>query len=235
MRDLVLLHGFTQTAASWRPIAARARERYRLHVPDLRGHGAASTRRPVTFPAVVEDVASLTRGGFALAGYSMGSRLALAVALAHPDRVERLVLIGASPGLADPHERSERRRADEALALQIERDGVEAFAQRWEAQPLFAGQPPDVVRAAREDRLRNTALGLAAALRGLGTGVMAPLWDRLGELSPPVFLVVGERDERFRAVNERMAAAIPRAELHVIARAGHAPHLERPAEVAALL
>lgn len=235
VRDLILLHGFTQTGASWRPVAAQAAERYRVHAPDLRGHGAASERRPVSFEAVVEDVAGLLPGAFVLGGYSMGGRIALAAALAHPARVERLVLVGTSPGLAEERERAERRRADEKLARELERDGVEPFAARWGAQELFAGQPPEVARAAHEDRLRNTAPGLAAALRGLGTGVMAPLWERLGELHMPVIVIAGERDTKFRAVGEEMAARVPHAQMRVLAGAGHAAHLERPVEVAALL
>ena len=61
-----------------------------------------------------------------------------------------------------------------------------------------------------------------AALRGLGTGVMPPLWERLGELAMPVDLVVGQRDEKFRAIAERMAERIPAARVHVVAAAGHA-------------
>ncbi len=233
--DLVALHGFTQTGASWRPVAERAGERYRLHAPDLRGHGSASGRRPVSFDALVADVVAVVPGRFSLAGYSMGGRIALVVALAHPERVERLVLVGASPGLADASEREARRRADEALAQELERDGLEAFAQRWGAQALFAGQPAEVSRAAHDDRLRSTAAGLAAALRGLGTGVMPSLWDRLGELRMPVVLAAGERDAKFRTMAERMAERVVDAELRVIEGAGHAAHLERPGAVAELL
>jgi pimeloyl-ACP methyl ester carboxylesterase len=100
---------------------------------------------------------------------------------------------------------------------------------------LFAGQDEPVAAAAHADRLRNTAPGLAAALRGLGTGVMPPLWDRLGELAMPVTLVVGERDDRFRGIAERMAGAIRECRVEVIAGAGHAVQLERPEAVAALI
>ena len=137
-------------------------------------------------------------------GYSMGGRLALALALRTPERVRRLVLVSASPGLADADERAARRRADEALADRIEAIGVEAFAREWAAQPLFAGQPARVAAAAHADRLRRTAAEHAAQLRGLGTGVMPPLWERLGELAMPVTLVVGERDAKFRAIAGRM-------------------------------
>jgi 2-succinyl-6-hydroxy-2,4-cyclohexadiene-1-carboxylate synthase len=233
--DLVLLHGFTQTGASWRSVAAEVGERYRVLAPDLRGHGTASGRRPASFDAVVEDVAGLVAGPFTLGGYSMGGRLALATALSHSGRVERLVLLGASPGIADPAQRMARRRADEALAAELEREGLEPFARRWAAQPLFAGQPPAVVAAAHEDRLRSTPEGLAAALRGLGTGVMASLWDRLEELTMPVALLAGERDPKFRAIATEMAPRLHDASVHVVPGAGHAAHLERPAAFAALL
>jgi 2-succinyl-6-hydroxy-2,4-cyclohexadiene-1-carboxylate synthase len=165
----------------------------------------------------------------------MGGRIALHTAFAVPGLVERLVLIGASPGLADLAEREQRRRADEALAERIEAVGVAAFAEEWGAQALFAGQDERVAAAAHADRLRNTSEGLAAALRGLGTGVMTPLWDRLPQLGIPVTLVVGARDAKFRAIAERMATALPDARLHVVEGAGHAVPLERPDAVAAAI
>jgi 2-succinyl-6-hydroxy-2,4-cyclohexadiene-1-carboxylate synthase len=144
-------------------------------------------------------------------------------------------LIGASPGLADADERRARRAADEALADRIEREGIEAFASAWAALPLWAGQPPEVAAAADAMRRAQSPAGLAAALRGLGTGAMEPLWDGLGELPMPVALIAGERDEKFRALAERMAEAIPDATVHLVPGAGHATQLEVPAGVAALL
>jgi 2-succinyl-6-hydroxy-2,4-cyclohexadiene-1-carboxylate synthase len=232
---LVLLHGFTQTGRSWAPVVAALGDRHACFTPDLPGHGDASERRPVSFGAVTAYLAALKAETFALCGYSMGGRLALHAALALPQRVERLVLIGASPGIADPAERAARRRADDELAISIEDGGLESFVDEWGELPLFASQPRGVAEAARTDRLRNTASGLAAALRGLGTGVMEPLWDRLGELPMPVTLVVGEHDEKFRRIAERMAQAIREPSLMVIQGAGHAAHLERPGYVADVL
>jgi 2-succinyl-6-hydroxy-2,4-cyclohexadiene-1-carboxylate synthase len=235
-RPIVLLHGFTQTGASWRGLIAELGERYLPLAPDIRGHGGAGATRPVSVDACIEDVAALAPDRFVLAGYSMGGRLALAFALAHPDRVERLALIGASPGIADPAERAARRAADEALAAEIEtEDDIEAFARRWARTPVLAGQPAAVAAAAHADRVRNTPAGLAAALRGLGTGAMEPLWDRLGELAMPVTLMAGERDAKFRAVAQDMRARIPGARVEVVPGAGHAAQLEAPAAVAALL
>jgi 2-succinyl-6-hydroxy-2,4-cyclohexadiene-1-carboxylate synthase len=236
-QTIVLLHGFTQTGRSWKPTIAALGERYRALAPDIRGHGAAAERRPIDFAAVRADLLALAPERFALAGYSMGGRIALDPTL-HPHarrRVERLVLIGASPGLDDGQERRARRAADEALAAQLERDGIEAFAAHWSALPLFAGQPADVAAAAHATRLAQSTAGLAAALRGLGTGAMEPLWDRLPQLAIPVTLIVGERDAKFRAIAERMARALQSAELHVVRGVGHAVQLEDPEAVAALL
>ncbi len=228
---VILLHGFTNTGRSWDPVIAALGERYRAIAPDIRGHGDAADSEPVSVDAVIEDVAALANGPFMLAGYSMGGRIALHVALAIPERVRRLVLVGASPGLADPDERAVRREADERLAREIESSAIEAFAERWAASPVLAGQPAWLY----EDRLRNSPAGLARALRGLGTGALAPLWDRLGELTMPVALVVGERDSKFRAIAARMAAALPDATVLVVPGAGHAAHLEAPEAVAKIV
>jgi 2-succinyl-6-hydroxy-2,4-cyclohexadiene-1-carboxylate synthase len=232
---LVLLHGFTNTGASWDGVVAALHGRYRSLAPDIRGHGTASDATLVSLEAVIADVAALTDGPFTLAGYSMGGRLALHAALALAPRVQRLVLIGASPGLADPTERSTRRHADERLADDIQSSSIEAFAARWAQTPVLAGQSAEVRAFADTDRRRNTPAGLAAALRALGTGALPSLWERLPELEVPVELIVGERDQKFRVTAERMATALPTARLSVVLGAGHAVHLEDPAAVAAII
>jgi 2-succinyl-6-hydroxy-2,4-cyclohexadiene-1-carboxylate synthase len=229
---VVLVHGFTQTQAAWEPVAARLRARRRLLRVDLPGHGGSAGVR-----AGFGETAALLGacgGRAAYVGYSLGGRLCLRLALDRPGLVRALVLLGASPGIADPAERAGRRLADEALARAVERDGVAAFLDRWLAGPLFATLPPE--RAGRQDRLANTPEGLAAALRLLGTGAQPPLWDRLAGLRCPTLLVAGALDAKFAAVAAEMAAAIgPAARVALVPGAGHAAHLERPAAVAGLL
>ena len=217
-------------------VAALA-ESYRALAPDIRGHGSASAREPVSLDAVLEDLAEAAPERFTLVGYSMGGRIALhaAVAPALGPRIDRIVLIGASPGLADQAERAARRASDERLADEVEHMTIEEFAHRWAQTPVLAGQPPEVAAAIDADRRRNQPMGLARALRGLGTGALPSLWERLGDLGVPVTLVVGERDGKFRAIATEMAAELPQASVAVIPETGHAVHLEAPGRVAELI
>lgn len=227
--EVVALHGFAGTGRTWEAVSPRYR------APDLPGHGAAGDVRPVTFDGCVRRVLAAAPERFTLAGYSMGGRIALHVALAAPERVARLVLVATTAGIEDAGERAARRAADEALANEIEGGDIEAFVARWSAQPLFAGDPPEAVALWHEDMRRNEPAGLAAALRGIGTGAMAPLWGRLGELAMPALVVVGERDAKFRAIGERLAAALPRAACEVVPRAGHGLPREAPGALAAAI
>jgi 2-succinyl-6-hydroxy-2,4-cyclohexadiene-1-carboxylate synthase len=192
---------------------------------DAPGHGG-STSVSAAFTAGAEMIGAAGERGTYL-GYSMGGRYALALALERPELVERLVLVGASPGLADPDERAARHRADATLAARIEQLGVPAFLDEWLAQPLFVGLTP-AMRMLPE-RLRNTAAGLADSLRTAGTGEQPSLWDRLGELTMPVLVVSGSQDAKFTSMGDRMTAAIgANARRLVVPNAGHTAHLEKP-------
>jgi 2-succinyl-6-hydroxy-2,4-cyclohexadiene-1-carboxylate synthase len=232
---LVLLHGFTNSGASWQPVISGLGQRYRALAPDIRGHASASAADPVTLDAVLADLGEHTDREFTLAGYSQGGRIALHAAVAMPDRVSRLVLVGASPGLADEAERTARRLADERLAGRIEAMTIEEFAAEWAQSPVLSGVAPEVAAASHADRLLSTPMGLAAALRGLGTGALPSLWDHLPELRMPVTLVAGERDTKFTATAYEMAASIPNATVTIVAGAGHAVHLERPDAIVEVL
>jgi 2-succinyl-6-hydroxy-2,4-cyclohexadiene-1-carboxylate synthase len=234
--SVVLLHGFSGTHHAWDGvIAALDRERYRPLALDLPGHGeAADSERPITFAGCVTHVLERSPERFALCGYSMGGRIALHVALAAPERLSRLVLVASSAGIPDDAERAQRREADRALADDLERVPFAEFIERWRTQPLFAEDPPEVGELARTDQRRNRPDALAAVLRGIGTGEMAPLWGRLGELAMPVTVIAGERDAKFRALGERMVEMLPDARLMMLA-GGHGLPLESPQALASVL
>jgi 2-succinyl-6-hydroxy-2,4-cyclohexadiene-1-carboxylate synthase len=242
---VLLLHGFTGSAATWAPLARSLADGYATVAPSLPGHGrSGAPRDPARYDmaSCVGDLLALLDAlqaeRAAVLGYSMGGRIALHLALAAPERVRALVLESASPGIADAAEREARRRSDEALADSIERDGIAAFVARWERLPLFASQaslPAAVREALRARRLASEPAGLAGSLRGIGAGAVAPLWARLGEIAAPTLVVAGALDETYRTIGAAMATSIPAARLAVVEGAGHAVHLERPEEHARLV
>ena len=230
--SLVLVHGFTQTGRSWEPIAADLAIDHQVVVVDAPGHGGSGAVR-----------AGLSDGARALAaaagpgtyiGYSMGARYVLRAALADPDTVRAAVLLGVNPGIEDAGERATRRASDEALAQQLERDGVDHFLDGWLSQPLFAGLPHSAADLA--DRRRNTAAGLASSLRRAGTGAEPDVWDAVGRLAMPVLVLAGSEDAKFAAIGERLAAAIgANAHFELVPGAGHAAHLEQPEAFVAIV
>ncbi|MDX6734006.1 MAG: 2-succinyl-6-hydroxy-2,4-cyclohexadiene-carboxylate synthase [Baekduia sp.] len=236
LETLALLHGFGGTHRAWDPVLPELdRQRYNALVPDLRGHGTKAGVRPISFAGCTADVLAAAPPEFVLCGYSFGGRIAQHVALAAPERVTRLVLVSTSAGIDDEEGRAERRAQDERLAADLEHMTIEQYADRWQAQPLFAGTPPEAARWWREDLLRNDPVALAGALRGIGTGQMEPLWDRLAGLTMPVTIVVGDRDQKFMNFAERYRAVLPQAEVVVIAGAGHGLPREAPRELAAAI
>ncbi|HSQ01289.1 MAG TPA: 2-succinyl-6-hydroxy-2,4-cyclohexadiene-1-carboxylate synthase, partial [Candidatus Dormibacteraeota bacterium] len=227
------------SGALWEAHATALAAHFHVIAPDLLGHGdsdsPADPARYTMAHAVADLGALLDALGIArsaLLGYSLGGRLALAFAVEQPRRVAALILEGASPGIADADERAERRVADDRLAARLASDGLAAFVEAWMTQPLFATQaalPVAVRAAARAARLRNDPAGLAACLRGLGTGSQPSYWPRLRELAMPVLLLAGEHDAKFQALAHAMGKRIPDATLDVVPGAGHTTHLENPA------
>lgn len=170
-------------------------------------------------------------------GYSLGARIALRLAICHPDALGRLVLEAPSAGIVDPVARAERAALDAERARLAVTEGIEVFSERWEAEPVLAGEAalPAVARdRQRAIRRANAPLGLGASLVYAGQGAMEPLHDRLGEVRAPTLVIVGA-DDPARSRAEEVAAGIPAARLAVVTGAGHAPHLERPERFRALV
>lgn len=235
---LVLLHGFSGSGADWASFVPALAEQFRVVTVDLPGHGRTDSPQEIeryTMPNTARDLIALfgqlELGPVNLLGYSMGGRLALYLALHDPGAVRALILESASPGLDDEQARYERIASDEALAAQIEENGIDWFADYWGNLPLFASLKtlPSAAQAElHAKRLNNQPRGLANSLRGMGTGVQPSLWPRLGELNMPVLLLAGEKDPKFLSINQQMQTAIQGVWCTLVPGAGHNIHLEQP-------
>lgn len=233
---LALLHGFSGAASTWDAVAEELADDFQLVAIDLLGHGASDTPRDISsyrMDSVAADIIDLlAQLGLAtpnLLGYSMGGRLALFLALRFPEQIRSLILESASPGLADERARAQRRQHDKELADKIEARGIAWFVDYWERLPLWASQSDEQIERQRSQRLANNPLGLANCLRAMGTGAQPNFWGALSSLTLPICLIVGERDAKFRQINQAMRADMPKARLSIIPAAGHNTHLEKPA------
>jgi 2-succinyl-6-hydroxy-2,4-cyclohexadiene-1-carboxylate synthase len=240
---VTLLHGFTLNGRSWRELIGKMPPGWMWVMPDLRGHGDTRIKpgAPCTMDACTSDLVMLWNHlGIErshLVGYSMGGRLALHVAVRLPERVRSVLTIGAHAGL-DEQARAGRRQGDEALAERVERYGVEPFVNYWSAQPLFAGleaRGAGFTARLRAQRLANRPEGMAASLRGMGAGVMEPLWTEMSGVTFPCTFVAGQDDVAYVSYARRLADAVPGSRLELVPNTGHAVHMERPAIAARIL
>src|SRR6266566_3177814 len=227
---VVLAHGFGGSARNFLSQARALRDRYRIVRFDARGH--ARSEAPAEASAYTQDafVAVLGRVGARAAvvgGLSMGAGTALRFALAHPERVQGLVLAAFPPGAGAPGTFA-AVAAD--FADVIEREGLEAAGTRfvWGAS---SGLDPAAARLVRRGFLEHPPHGLAHTLRGVlaAEPSLDELAPRLAELARPALVIVGARDRMSLPASRVLAAALPRAKLVVVEGAGHVVNLAQPA------
>lgn len=231
MPTIALLHGFTQTSSSWAGISSQLANDFYCLAVDLPGHGSSAQTNVDLWRSADQIVA--TCGGGVFCGYSMGARLALHCALAHPNYVGGLILVSGTPGISDETERLERRFADDQMAQLIRAIGTDKFIDEWLARPMFATLPFDENDIA--NRKTNSADGLATSLELSGVGTQDDLWSRLSELQMPVLIIAGALDVKFADIATRMHALIAQSELKIVANTGHSVHLEKPHEFLAIV
>ena len=232
---LLFLHGFMGSGRDWME-TAKALPEYRCILVDLPGHGLSAEcphdlyPMPSTALALLALLDDMRVGQCVPVGYSMGGRLALYLALTHPDRCRALVVESGSPGLELEQERESRREWDEAKASELEGLGLDAFLEAWYQQPLFHSIARNEARfAALMDRRRhNDPAGLARSLRLMGTGSQPSLWPRLPAIPFPWLAVAGELDSRYRKTMQDMVSLSENGRLVTIPDTGHNTHFENP-------
>ena len=232
---VLLLHGFMGRGADWDAVRPALASRD-VRSPDLPGHGAAIglDAGAYTCDGAADRLLAGVGGAVDVVGYSMGARLALHLAVRHPARVRRLVLVSGSPGLRTEGERAARRRLDAERAEAIARD-LPGFLHDWYRMPLFQSLRPALRDRLEADRAaHNDPAELDRSLAGMGTGAQPPHWDALAGISARATAVAGALDPKFVALAREMAAAGP-VEPIVLGGAGHMLAAERPDALAALL
>ncbi|KPK16354.1 MAG: hypothetical protein AMJ62_06020 [Myxococcales bacterium SG8_38] len=238
----VLLHGFTGSPRSWERVIEEADLEDEPLTPALTGHGPSW--RATKASSFEEEVSRLARMISALrrprliAGYSMGARLALGLAVDYPALFDAAVLIGVHSGLADDRERAARRALDQERAHVLRSKGIEAFVQRWEREPLFETQrslPAELIERQRMLRLGHEAEGLAHALEVLGLAEMPDYGPGVRRIDLPVVAMAGALDPKFSRIARAMARDHAQVQARIVDGAGHNLLLEASRAVASTL
>ena len=161
----------------------------------------------------------------------MGGRFALGLMALDPQRFRRATIISAHPGLEDASQRADRLAGDRAWVRRLLDDGIDAFVDAWESQPLFAtqaGLPSAVLERQRRRRLSQRPTGLAASLEQHGLARMPSLWEPLAAFPGELTWIVGAADTRFLGIAREVVRRRPATRLHVLPGVGHNPLLECP-------
>lgn len=218
------------------PIVFFSKFRANWCAPDFLGHGKSSAPLRPDFYSLENTINALLviKNRFImekpiLLGYSMGGRIALHLAHRFQKEFKALILIGASPGIANGFDRVERIFHDNILAESILNNGINAFNEQWLKSPIIASQKniPSYIRIPMQARRKNNIpIGLSNSLKKLGTGKLENLWDKLKNIDLPVFLIIGKNDLKFCQITYEMSSKLPSAKIIKIPHAGHAAHLE---------
>lgn len=232
---LVALHGFTHTGDQYRALAeATGRE---IHAPDLPGHGSSAAESAQIDNVLTSLSETIVAAGAEapILGYSQGARLALLLATQTSNVNGRLILVSGTAGIEDESDRRDRRAWDRSTGDKIIEIGIEQFIDEWTSNGMTSteGLPAALRKSDKEERLANTAHGLASALAGYGTGTMPSVWHLLNTITVPTLILTGSRDAAYTAFGERMAAAIgDNASHRVVDGAGHDLLLSGPTATA---
>ena len=235
---VLFLHGFLGNKDDWRGISNSLNSDFATLAVDLPGHGETTVadvslyRMENCAAGLVEFIDQLGIRKCHCAGYSMGGRLALYLAVNFPERFASIVIESASPGLKTPEERAARIEHDAELIDRLETGDFHQFLTDWYSQPIFASLSEHEERFAQlfRQRMDNHPPGLALSLRMMGTGVQPSLWHRLDEIEVPILSMVGELDLKYVGIANEMSLLCRRMERRIISDSGHNTHFEKPRE-----
>ena len=235
--EIVLFHEGICDSRMWDPQWETFTRSHRVLRFDFRGYGR-SPLEPGRFANARDVLDLLDRHNFAravLVGVSLGGRVAIEVALAAPERVAALVLVGSGlPG----HDWAEEMKAtwdeeESALRAGDLDTAVEVSLRTWVDGPRRKPEDVDPGVRARVAEMQRRAYELQLPFEDEAEEelLIEDVAQRLGEIKAPTLVLVGEEDvPDIHAIADRLAREIPGARRETIAEAAHVPSMERPRE-----
>ncbi|MGV2397370.1 MAG UNVERIFIED_CONTAM: 2-succinyl-6-hydroxy-2,4-cyclohexadiene-1-carboxylate synthase [Klebsiella aerogenes] len=230
---LVFLHGFSGDRDEWRTVGEAFPAWPRLYL-DLPGHGGSADIAVDGFTGVSELLQATLNSynilDYWLVGYSLGGRVAMNFACQPRAGLRGLIVEGGHPGLQDEASRQGRVIHDSAWAERFRREPLAQVFADWYQQPVFASLNAAQRASLVALRRRNNGATLAAMLEATSLAQQADLRPSLQARDFPFHYLCGERDAKFRAIAQALAA-----DTHIIHHAGHNAHRDNPEAVIACL
>jgi pimeloyl-ACP methyl ester carboxylesterase len=231
-QPIAILHGLFGSGRNWRSIAQQLAARHRVLTFDLRNHGASPWAEEMSYGEMVEDLrASLRAHGIeraALLGHSMGGKVAMLMALRHPDEVDRLVVVDIAPA-ASPPALLPYIRAMRALDLRGVRRRAEVDARLVEAVPDPAERAFLLQNLVLEGDSARWRLNLEAIEREFPEIAGFPDLPAGIAYAKPALFVAGARSNYLQPEHEPVIRRLfPQARISRIEGAGHWVHAEQP-------
>ena len=226
MTPLVFLHGFLGAPSDWEPIVRRLDVARSMHALTL----------PVAecWQLGVQQLECQLPPEFVVIGYSLGARIALALALTYPSRTRGLCFVSGHPGL-QPAERAVRRVHDQGVIERMLQMPWPEFLDEWYRQEVFSS----LDRATRMTWVQQKQTldrdYQAELLRCYSISGQPNYWQQLSNIATPTLVIAGQHDCKYVAVARSMQRCAPQLELQIVPMSGHAVHRERPTEFAEVL
>lgn len=249
---VMLLHGFLGSAKDWWSLMEFLKDDYYLIAIDLSGHGSSQwvaedkqghssfCHRLEQTVQCIERVEGICLKQFSLLGYSLGGRLAMAYTIAFPQRIERLLLEGAHPGLTSEQERSARYKSDCQWAWRFRQEPVADVLWDWYKQPVFSGLNDCQIRSLIDERSKGRGALLADVLMTFSLSKQpnycrALYQLRMGSPYPSIHYFHGGNDYKFGSLGRHLLAERVIHSVHSVRECGHNVHREQPETMARLL
>ena len=238
--NLILIHGFLGSGDDWKAVLPSLKEQFHCYTVDLPGHGqSVECEIPENAVSLLPEIADalyrkLQNNGLLPAiilGYSLGGRVAMTLASRmKAEDITALVLEGAHPGLETTEDKQQRIVNDSRWAARFQSEPLQSVLNDWYQQPVFQSLTTEERAELVEERSRlNNGAALATILSGCSLGAQESLWPAVSQMQCPVYYLVGERDEKFSRVAQRLKAQ-GKITTANIPDAGHNAHRDNPKE-----
>lgn len=221
-RNLTLIHGFMGDPSDWDEVREELSADYEICTPLI--------RPAEDWDASIEQLIADLPKRSVIVGYSMGARLALSIAIEHPERCDALVFVSGNPGLETEEQRKQRFAHDGKIAERIESEPREQFLDYWYTARVFESLT-DEVRADEIRRKSTRASDDWASILKANTVAKQPnYWSRADELSMPTLAIAGISDHKYVDIMVRLGREVNsnQLETRIVPDCGHIVHREQP-------